>query len=62
MLDWGDCGVGNPLLDLPAFFGPSRGSRDRIRGTGWMPGPPPCPAVTRRAGGLLAPVAAAARP
>ena len=32
ILDWGDCGVGNPLLDLPAFLEaiePS--SRDRIR-------------------------------
>lgn len=61
MLDWGDTGVGNPLLDLPAFVEASpAASVDRIRSV-WLdawraavPGSDPA-----RAAELIAPVAAA---
>ena len=61
LLDWGDCGVGHPLLDLPAFLEavPAAG-RERIRAhwlDAWTSAVPGCDAA--RAGGLLAPVAAA---
>ena len=48
MLDWGDTGVGQPLLDMPAFLAgraagePSRGSAS----TGSTPGEPPSRAAT----------------
>jgi hypothetical protein len=61
LLDWGDCGVGHPLLDQPAFLsrvaaehGPAilaHWSRQ------WLTALPGCDAV--RASVLLAPVAAA---
>ena len=61
ILDWGDCGVGNPLLDLPAFLEAiEASSRDRIRDhwlaawTAAVPG-----ADARRAADLLRPIAAA---
>ena len=61
MLDWGDTGVGQPLLDLPAFLEavpPS--SVERIRAhwlDRWRAAVPGCDA--RRAAQVLAPVAAA---
>ena len=61
ILDWGDCGVGNPLLDLAAFLaGAPEPSRERIRMhwlAAWTAAEPGCDAA--RAGDLLAPVAAA---
>ena len=61
MLDWGDCGVGNPLLDLPAFLSAIEApSRDRVRNhwrDAWTDAVPGCDAA--RAEHLLAPVAAA---
>ena len=61
MLDWGDCGVGNPLLDLPAFLAAiEASSRDRVRDhwrDAWTDAVPGCDAA--RAEHLLAPVAAA---
>ncbi len=61
ILDWGDCGVGNPLLDLPAFLeGIEAGSRDRVRAhwlDAWASAVPGCDAT--RAADLLRPVAAA---
>ena len=48
MLDWGDTGVGQPLLDLPSFLedrlGVGRGTDPRA--TGWTPGRPRCRAAT----------------
>jgi hypothetical protein len=61
MLDWGDTGVGHPLLDLPAFLEAVPPSTvDRIRTfwlERWLAAVPGCDA--RRAAELLAPVAAA---
>jgi hypothetical protein len=61
ILDWGDCGLGNPLLDLPAFLEVSPSSHvNRIRDawTGaWLRRVPS--ADPARAAELLAPVAAA---
>src|SRR5262249_20259493 len=61
ILDWGDCGLGNPLLDLPAFLDVAPGSHvNRIRDawTGaWLRRVPS--ADPARAAELLAPVAAA---
>jgi aminoglycoside phosphotransferase (APT) family kinase protein len=61
MLDWGDTGVGQPLLDLPAFLeAVPRSSVDRIRAHWlgrWQAAVPGCDPW--RAAGLLAPVAAA---
>jgi hypothetical protein len=61
ILDWGDCGLGNPLLDLPAFLEVSPASHvNRIRDawTGaWLRRVPS--ADPARAAALLAPVAAA---
>ena len=32
LLDWGDCGIGHPLLDLPAFLDPTpEGEREATR-------------------------------
>ncbi len=60
MLDWGDTGVGHPLLDLPAFFRTVPPSAvDRIEGfwlDAWEAAVAGCDA--RRAAELLAPVAA----
>jgi hypothetical protein len=61
LLDWGDCGVGHPLLDQPAFldrieaedFEPSR----RRWNEAWRAAAPGCD--PERASALLAPVAAA---
>ena len=61
LLDWGDSGVGHPLLDLPAFLEPiPRNAIDAVRAH-WLqqwseavPGSDPA-----RAAALLAPVAAA---
>jgi Phosphotransferase enzyme family len=61
LLDWGDSGVGHPLMDLPAFLEPIPNSAvDAVR-THWLqqwseavPGSDPV-----RAAALLAPVAAA---
>ena len=61
LLDWGDCGVGHPLLDLPAFLDRiPPGAVDRVRPQ-WLiawrtavPGSDP-----DRAAALLAPVASA---
>jgi hypothetical protein len=61
ILDWGDSGLGNPLLDLPAFLEVAPGSHvNRIRDawTGaWLRRVPS--ADPARAAELLAPVAAA---
>ena len=60
MLDWGDTGVGQPLLDMPAFLGVAPpASVARIREhwlDAWRAAVPGCDA--ERAAGLLAPVAA----
>jgi len=60
-LDWGDCGVGNPLLDLPAFLEMAPSShRRRIREAwlgAWRRAVPGCDPDT--AATLLAPVSAA---
>ncbi len=61
ILDWGDCGLGNPLLDLPAFLDVAPASHvNRIRDawTGaWLRRVPSSDPA--RAAELLAPVAAA---
>ena len=61
LLDWGDCGLGNPLLDLPAFLEvspPSHVGRIRDAWTGaWLRRVPSSDPA--RAAELLAPVAAA---
>lgn len=61
ILDWGDCGLGNPLLDLPAFLEMSPASHvNRIRDSwtgAWLRRVPS--ADPARAAALLAPVAAA---
>jgi phosphotransferase family enzyme len=61
LLDWGDSGVGHPLLDQPAFFEPVAPPRVPALREGWargwetaVPGSEP-----DRAGVLLAPIAAA---
>ena len=60
MLDWGDTGVGQPLLDMPAFLAVAPpASVARIREhwlAAWRAAVPGCDA--ERAAGLLAPVAA----
>ena len=60
MLDWGDTGVGQPLLDMPAFLAVAPpASVARIREhwlDAWRAAVPGCDA--ERAAGLLAPVAA----
>jgi hypothetical protein len=55
LLDWGDSGVGHPLLDMPAFLGrlPAEGASS-VR-EGWIA---LLPGDTERAGELIAPVAA----
>jgi len=59
ILDWGDCGIGHPLLDLPAFLeeaGPATASlRERWcrRWAAAVPGSEPA-----RAAELIAPIAA----
>ena len=61
ILDWGDCGLGNPLLDLPAFLeaAPS-GHRRRIRDA-WLAawGRAVVVADPPRAAALIEPLAAA---
>jgi hypothetical protein len=61
VLDWGDCGLGNPLLDLPPFLEVAPASHvNRIRDawTGaWLRRVPS--SDPGRAAELLAPVAAA---
>jgi len=61
LLDWGDCGLGNPLLDLPAFLRgspPSHAGRIWDAWTGaWLRREPSSDPA--RAAALLAPVAAA---
>jgi hypothetical protein len=59
LLDWGDCGIGHPLLDLPAFLDRAGSDADRLRDR-WLgrwaaavPGSDPTRAAT-----LVAPVAA----
>ena len=49
LLDWGDCGVGHPLLDQAAFLAAIRGGRARSRASASGPGSgaPPSPAATR---------------
>lgn len=61
VLDWGDCGVGHPLLDEPAFLDRVPSNRRRSLRTSWhrrwreaVPGCDP-----ERAAALLEPVAAA---
>ena len=60
MLDWGDTGVGQPLLDMPAFLEVAPpASLERIRAhwlDAWRAAVPGCDAG--RAAELLAPVAA----
>jgi aminoglycoside phosphotransferase (APT) family kinase protein len=61
ILDWGDCGIGHPLLDLPAFFEPVADPADHAwlrdrwlaRWAEAVPGSDP-----GRAAALLAPIAA----
>jgi hypothetical protein len=61
LLDWGDCGIGHPLLDQPAFLGRVAAEYDaaiRARwNREWRAALPGCDPV--RASLLLAPVAAA---
>ncbi len=61
ILDWGDCGVGNPMLDLPAFFRDlPPASRVAIQSRwleAWRDAVPGC--NPSRAAELLGPVAAA---
>ncbi|HEY6569717.1 MAG TPA: aminoglycoside phosphotransferase family protein [Candidatus Limnocylindrales bacterium] len=61
MLDWGDAGVGHPLLDLPAFLGTAEpASRARIRAhwfAAWGDAVPGCD--PERADELIEPVAIA---
>jgi Ser/Thr protein kinase RdoA (MazF antagonist) len=59
LLDWGDCGIGHPLLDLPAFLDRAGSDAGRLRDR-WLrrwsaavPGSDPARAAT-----LVAPVAA----
>ena len=48
LLDWGDSGVGNPLLDLPPFLGVLAPEQEGRSGrTGWRPGRRPRPVPTR---------------
>lgn len=61
LLDWGDCGRGHPLLDLPAFLSRTPADEAEATRTHWaaawrhfIPGAEP-----ERAAALLAPVAAA---
>ena len=61
LMDWGDCGVGNPLLDQPAMLGRLDAATAGVVRDGWerawrdaVPGSDP-----RRAAELLAPLAAA---
>lgn len=61
LLDWGDSGVGHPLLDMPAFLGRVPADAAALVRTHWLrlwrealPGADP-----ERAAALLAPVAAA---
>jgi hypothetical protein len=60
LLDWGDCGVGHPLLDRAAFLGripaAERGSVVSGWDDAWRSAVPGCDPV--RAGQLLEPVAA----
>jgi hypothetical protein len=60
LLDWGDCGLGQPMLDQAAFrSGLSEADQDLVRQTwtvAWRARIPGCDPV--RAAGLLAPVAA----
>jgi len=59
LLDWGDCGVGHPLLDMTAFLDRAVADRDRLadhwihRWTERVPGSDP-----RRAAELVAPIGA----
>jgi Ser/Thr protein kinase RdoA (MazF antagonist) len=60
LLDWGDCGVGHPLLDLAAMVGPLDAERSRPLVAAWMrewleryPGSDPVRAAT-----LTEPIAA----
>jgi Ser/Thr protein kinase RdoA (MazF antagonist) len=60
ILDWGDCGVGHPLLDQPAFLGRARAGTEALLRTTWsdawrrlVPGCDP-----DRAAELIAPIAA----
>jgi hypothetical protein len=60
LLDWGDCGVGHPLLDVPAMTAPIGAEMSRSLMVTWerewlerLPGSDP-----RRAAGLIAPIAA----
>jgi hypothetical protein len=59
VLDWGDCGIGHPLLDLPAFLAGAGDARERLRQR-WLrrwsaaaPGSDPV-----RAADLIEPIAA----
>jgi hypothetical protein len=59
LLDWGDCGIGHPLLDLPSFLDRAGDAADGLR-EHWLgrwaaavPGSDP-----DRAAALVAPVAA----
>ena len=61
LLDWGDCGVGNPLLDQPAFLERVSNAQATAIGKHWLrnleravPGSNP-----ERAARLIAPIAAA---
>jgi hypothetical protein len=60
ILDWGDCGIGHPLLDLPAFLGqvpPQHRSHVReLWADAWAARVPGCD--PRRAMDLIAPIAA----
>ncbi len=57
LLDWGDCGVGHPLLDMTSFVDRAAGDRNRLaehwiqRWTERVPGSDP-----RRAAELIAPI------
>jgi aminoglycoside phosphotransferase (APT) family kinase protein len=49
LLDWGDCGLGNPLLDRAAFIPRvPADQRSDLLATGTDRGLPPCPGATLR--------------
>ena len=59
LLDWGDCGIGHPLLDQPAFLDGSAGASPPVRDALARPLARARPGPTRTGRRAAAPVAAA---